>query len=373
LGTPIKVNLEKSGDAKPRGSNASRGAEEFPGTDSTNRQGWIARSVFLFRGLGLLMRNDKMNAIKSVIFFLVFFFIFGLSDPDYLYAKTKKETIHVQPGPEEGMDSHIAKGPSEEKKNFGESETMGIGKGDAKRILIRFDIPSLPENATISSVQLQVCLAMEYFFDEETVLYLHRITGFWKEKEVSWKSNQDKRDWKEEGGDFDPKIETVTSLIGKTQGWISWDVTKTVKDFLDGKYVNFGFILKEHYCYSGEILFLSSDLGWEEYRPRLVISYETEEIPTEPVAPSVPSTEVFPNPFRLAEGHTEISFPNLPSGTSVKIFSIDGAVIRTVEEEHGVAKWDVKDSEGNKVSSGLYLYCIDTKKGRKTGKLVIIR
>jgi len=324
------------------------------------------KSVF-FEGK---MVNFMRNRIKVVA--LLVFCVLAIAC-NFTHSYAKKQTI--QPGPENGRDSHISKGLGDENKNFGSKENMGVGQRDTKRVLIRFDLTSIPPDAIISSAELQLCLAEDYYFDLKRVIYAHRITGFWKDKEVTWNQSIEKRNWKVPGGDFDYEIESAKSLIGRNYGWVSWDVTRTMKEWLKGEYVNFGFLLKEQNCENEPIWFLSSELEWEAYRPRLVISYETEgvcpgPVPPEPVSPGI---KVYPNPFKPSEGHTEITFTNLPSGASVKIFHIEGRIIATLKEAAGEVKWEVKDSEGNKVSSGLYLYRIESDKGNQTGKVVIIR
>ncbi|MFB0526097.1 MAG: DNRLRE domain-containing protein [bacterium] len=285
------------------------------------------------------------------------------------HSYAKQHTI--QPGPDKSRDSHISKGLGEEMKNFGSKENMGVGQNDTKRVLIRFDLPSIPPDAIISSAELQLCLAEDYTFYQKKVIYVHRITGFWKDKEVTWNRRVENRDWKNAGGDFDEEIESAKSLIGRNYGWVSWDVTRAIEEWLKGEYVNFGFLLKEN-CDIDTVWFLSSEVEWEAYRPRLVISYETEAICPEP-EPVSPSIKAYPNPFKPSEGHTEITFANLPSGASVKIFHMEGRIITTLKEAAGEAKWYVKDSEGNKVSSGLYIYRVESSKGNQTGKVVIIR
>ena len=308
------------------------------------------------------------NRIK-LLPFLVFCVLAIFCNLTHSYAKQHT----IQPGPEKGRDSYISKGYGDELRNFGSKQDMAVGKRDTKRVLIRFDPTSIPPDAIISSAELQLCLAGEYYFDQKRVIYVHRITGLWKDKEVTWNQGVEKRNWKAPGGDFDVVIEGATSLIGTSYGWVSWDVTRTIKNWLNGKYINFGFLLKEQNCDTDAIWFLSSDLDWEAYRPRLVISYEVEEEEEEEEEIGAPPVKVYPNPFKPSEGHTEVTFINLPSGASVKIFHLEGRIIATLKEEGGEAKWKVKDSEGNKVSSGLYLYRIESDKKRQTGKLVIIR
>jgi len=305
---------------------------------------------------------------------LLFWLITILPNPGHSHAAAiaKKQTI--QPGPEKGYDSYISKGYGDEHKNFGKKEDMAVGNRDTKRVLLRFDLTSVPPGTSISSAELQLCLEGEYYFPEQRVVYVHRVMRFWRHEEVTWNQAKEKRSWNSPGGDFDWTIESATSLIGKRSGWVSWDVTRTVKDWLEEKYINFGFLLKEQNCESLPIWFLSSNLEWEAYRPRLVISYEVEEAPPEqPPEPTAPSIKVYPNPFKPSAGHREVIFANLPSGAVVKIFHIEGRVIRMLQEKSGEARWDVEDSEGEKVSSGFYLYRIESDGKDEAGKIVIIR
>ena len=315
------------------------------------------------------MVEPMKNRIMLVTFLLICAWAIFCNSTHLWANQTQKLTI--QPGPEKGCDSYISKDCAEENQNFGNKQDMAVGKRDTKRSLIRFDLTSVPPDAIILSAELQLCLAGEYYFPQKRVIYVHRITGFWKDKEVTWNKMREGQNWQSPGGDFDCVIENAMCLIGTNSGWVSWDLTRTIKDLLDGKYLNFGFLLKEQNCDTDAIWFLSSEADWETYRPRLVVSYEVEEEKEEEIG--TPFIKVYPNPFKPSEGHTEITFTNLPPGAYVKIFHIEGRIITTLKGEAGEAKWKVKDIEGNNVSSGLYLYCIESEKKRQTGKLVIIR
>jgi len=313
-----------------------------------------------------------MGKIIRLPLFLVLSVLIILSNFDRSYSgqPPKSNQQGIQPGQDTGMDTYISKGLGEEHRNFGKSEDMYVGDSDKKRVLLRFDLASIPPGASITSAELKVCLAEEYYCDQKKAIYVHRITSFWKDTEATWNENRNKHNWKSPGGDLDLAIESAASLIGRSSGWVSWDVTRAVKDWFEGRHINFGFLLRQDINDSNEICFLSSDLKWEAYRPRLVISYELGELSPEPVSPSI---KVYPNPFKPSAGHTEVTFVNLPSGASVKIFHIEGSIITTLKENGGEAKWDVRDNEGREVSSGFYLYRIESEKEHQTGKIVIIR
>ena len=311
--------------------------------------------------------EEKVEFMKNkikVLFFLLFWILIIFSNFKDFYA----EELTIQPGPRDGKDSYISKWRGEQQKNFGNRENIYVGYYDCKRGLLQFNLLSIPPDASISTAELYLYLEGSSYGYHNKKIYVHRITNFWKEKEVTWKERYRKERWNSPGGDFDWAIESSVSLRDTRSGWISWDVTRAVKDWFNGKYNNFGFLLRQDIYDRGEIYFLSSDTEWLAYRPRLEVSYELEG-----VTPSIPSAKVYPNPFKPTLGHTEVKFVNLPSGASVKIFHIEGRIIRTLKEKDGEAKWNVKDSEGNNVSSGFYLYRIEREKERQTGKIVIIR
>ena len=94
------------------------------------------------------------------------------------------------------------------------------------------------------------------------------------------------------------------------------------------------------------------------------------------VSPNVDTARVYPNPWR-ADRHAnfQVTFEGLPSQTTVKIFTLSGHAVRTLTADaSGKVDWDRKNSSGDFVASGVYLYLVADKNGHETlGKLAIIR
>lgn len=86
--------------------------------------------------------------------------------------------------------------------------------------------------------------------------------------------------------------------------------------------------------------------------------------------------QVFPNPWR-SDVHLDkpIIFENLPSGSSIKIFTVSGHFARQLmADSSGAAQWDRANEAGQKVASGLYVYLISDPQGHTfTGQLAIIK
>ncbi len=106
-------------------------------------------------------------------------------------------------------------------------------------------------------------------------------------------------------------------------------------------------------------------------------------------APSVdgkPGVGVYPNPYRAAsmydgtplESNRKIWFTNLPARCTIKIFTVAGDLVDTVEHDSAVSGqefWDVLSIKGRAIASGLYVYAVeDLASGEvQRGKLVIIK
>jgi hypothetical protein len=92
---------------------------------------------------------------------------------------------------------------------------------------------------------------------------------------------------------------------------------------------------------------------------------------------------VYPNPFKPYEGHTHITFGHpkdlkkrLPKGATIKIYTLTGECVKTIEEKDGdgVAIWDGKNEENKPLATGIYIYLITNPEGKRcTGKIVIIK
>ena len=86
-----------------------------------------------------------------------------------------------------------------------------------------------------------------------------------------------------------------------------------------------------------------------------------------------------PNPFILDGTHRYYSLKYLKQGASVKIFAINGKLIRKPSAENGLvdgsrAMWDGRDEQGHLVPSGVYLYTAYDQEGQSVaGKIAVIR
>jgi hypothetical protein len=72
-----------------------------------------------------------------------------------------------------------------------------------------------------------------------------------------------------------------------------------------------------------------------------------------------------------------ITFRNLPQDGLVKVFTISGSLVWEKElmsfNNPSGLSWDGRNSNGEYVSSGVYLWMVKSDNGVKTGKIIVIR
>src|ERR1700686_275327 len=71
------------------------------------------------------------------------------------------------------------------------------------------------------------------------------------------------------------------------------------------------------------------------------------------------SMRVYPNPWK-ADQHSNllITFDHMALHTTVKIFTLSGRLVRTLDADNGSTTWDRKNDSGDAVASGVYLYLL---------------
>jgi hypothetical protein len=93
---------------------------------------------------------------------------------------------------------------------------------------------------------------------------------------------------------------------------------------------------------------------------------------------------VVPNPYYLRaiwdtnEFNRWVNFTHLPSRCTIRIFTVSGLLIRTLDHEimtdDGTERWDLLTDEGMNCTSGLYVYQVEDERGKtKVGKFAIVR
>ncbi|MBN2279336.1 MAG: hypothetical protein JXQ65_02025 [Candidatus Marinimicrobia bacterium] len=96
---------------------------------------------------------------------------------------------------------------------------------------------------------------------------------------------------------------------------------------------------------------------------------------------SMDKVVVVPNPFYVSSGLASsadaklIQFVNVPEECTIRIFTIRGDLVKTIEHydpTSGVATWNQISNNNQYVKSGMYFYHIESEQGETRGKFAII-
>jgi hypothetical protein len=110
--------------------------------------------------------------------------------------------------------------------------------------------------------------------------------------------------------------------------------------------------------------------------------------PSDPPTSNLEQVAVVPNPYHgsaewdAGPGDNHVHFIHLVSGSTVRIFTSNGELVRVLTQNPnanlggttGDLDWDLKNADGRKVVSGIYIYQVESPQGHVVkGHFVIIR
>lgn len=106
---------------------------------------------------------------------------------------------------------------------------------------------------------------------------------------------------------------------------------------------------------------------------------------TVPYAQNLKDVHVYPNPYKGSDddkfngddsdpNYNKVIFENITKTAKIRIYTISGELVRTIESGKSQALWDLNNDQGQKVASGIYLLLItDQDNNRHMGRLTIVR
>jgi hypothetical protein len=103
----------------------------------------------------------------------------------------------------------------------------------------------------------------------------------------------------------------------------------------------------------------------------------------------VRDVRVVPNPYvisaswerkrlgdpKLGEPIRDIAFTNLPSACTIRIYTLDGNLVKTIEHTsgRGTEFWDLRSSSNQLIATGVYFYHVTATSGEHLGRFAVVR
>jgi hypothetical protein len=113
-----------------------------------------------------------------------------------------------------------------------------IGNGGSEiRLLVRFDIPDGVTDSTLTFAELIFGIAPAFAPDSVLRLDCFPVTTAWEPGDVNWNYP-----WQNPGGDFQEDDCAMVTLSAISEQLAYFDLTETVRAWLDGSRVNYGLI-----------------------------------------------------------------------------------------------------------------------------------
>ena len=172
--------------------------------------------------------------------------------------------------------------------NFGASANLYVGSsGISLRGLLKWDVSAIPPGSTIVSAEMSMYSYQNYSGGGITI-NAHRMLQPWVEgslwDEDGQQDNPPSATWFDYGGelwnvpgaggsaDRDPSVLSSTTNSGT--GWYLWDLTTTIKHWVDGDWDNNGLVLVSDDESADNLkIFRTSEYSDENLRPTLTIEF----------------------------------------------------------------------------------------------------
>jgi hypothetical protein len=82
--------------------------------------------------------------------------------------------------------------------------------------------------------------------------------------------------------------------------------------------------------------------------------------------------KIYPSPLVIGAASNNVTFSSLPEGSNLKIYTLSGRLVNSLNESGREINWDTKNDRNSPIVPGLYIYVlIDGEGNKSTGKLAI--
>jgi len=236
----------------------------------------------------------------------------GDGNQPFVLAATPTPVLYMltlQPDAVAGVDTYIYSGSKNSK--YGTAVDMGVGEDNNSsnkiaRGLIKFDLSSIPANATITTATLSLWTSSDLSSNTRTIR-VYRLKTSFQESQATWNGPATGVSWQTSGasGSNDRESAAIGSVSVLSNEALNQEKQivlqpARIQEMVSGAFANRGFILVADTEQNDRFNYRTSDSTGINQRPRLVVQYSLP-----PVVPSYTPTQT----ASLVPTNTDTSTP----------------------------------------------------------------
>jgi RHS repeat-associated protein len=241
-----------------------------------------------------------------------------------------------QPDGADGIDTYLLN--TSPTTNNGTAVVMWVGESNnatdkVARSLIKFDLSSIPSNATITSATLSLWTDAD-FSDNDRMIRVYRLKVPFNETQATWNEASSGVSWQSPGASGTNDRESTA--IGSVQILAneSLDVEKQIslsttqiQEMVNGTFTNNGFIIIADTEQDDRFNYRTSDASAATKRPKLVIEYTTSSATNTPTNTPTPGPSPTPSvtPTATATNPPPANFDN-----ATFVYDGDGKRVKSI-------------------------------------------
>ena len=196
-------------------------------------------------------------------------------------------TLVLQPDAISGIDTYIYSGSKN--SNYGSNAVMGVGEDNnannrSARSLIKFDLSSIPANATINSAILYLWTNTDLSSNDRTI-HVYRLKVPFNETQASWNISATGANWQMAGasGVNDRESTALGSVMILNNEALNLEkqimlTPSKIQEMVNGIFANRGFVIKADTELNDRFNYKTSDSSNVNQRPKLVIQYTVSTV-----------------------------------------------------------------------------------------------
>lgn len=220
--------------------------------------------------------------MKKTFALLMLLCLVLLFAPAPVTARPLGDTVTIQPDETDSVDTSISS--SSATSNFGTAGNLPIGElsgsTSTRNSLLKFDLSSIPSNATITSATLYITIYTDAA-DNTTTFSVYRMKRAWTESGATWNTYDGTNSWQTAGGTGTNDRESTgigsrsMSASESVPAEISFSLTASkIQEMVSGTFTNNGFMIASSGETDAGYWAYSSNQATTTVRPRLVINYD---------------------------------------------------------------------------------------------------